>query len=57
MEKITTFYLDEETNKALEDLKWSNRTSRSKMVRSVFKFFEKNPDELKKILESEKNEK
>lgn len=46
-----TFNLDNETSGYLEELKWTLRCSKSEIIRKILKYFNKNREQLRKILE------
>jgi len=52
--KMAGFNLDIETIEIIEDFKWKVKASKSEIICRVFKYFGENPNELKRILNNEK---
>ena len=49
-----TFLVNKNMKTFLDDFKWENRVSKSKLMRRILKFLMENPEELEKINKNQK---
>lgn len=53
MKKTQAFSLDEEIKAFIDGKQWEFKKNRSQIVNSVFKYFQKHPEELRRIIREE----